>query len=195
MADKETIKENIVEYIRRNGKKKFIDIFKWLSIKYTISQGTVSNYLDELVSENRLRTWYDKSRFYDLPVDSDEVKENLLSNIENAWLFKKPMTSDDAQSFLINNGVDADDALEIIMSLHDHNKIRLIRKRGKTILAPPPFPLSLKVFLILATSTSLISLFLGIYLDFDISLFFPFVIFILFIACFVWYCQERNLFR
>ena len=47
MADKETIKENIVEYIRRNGKKKFIDIFKWLSIKYTISQGTVSNYLDE----------------------------------------------------------------------------------------------------------------------------------------------------
>jgi len=195
MADKELVKDNIVKYIERNGKKKFIDIFKWLSIKYAISQGTVSNYLDELVNENKLRTWYDKSRFYDLPVDNEEVKEKLVSCIENAWLFKKPMTSDDAQSFLIDNGTDADDALKIIMSLHDHNKIRLIRKGGKTILAPPPFPLSLKVFFILATSASLISLFIGIYLDFDISLFFPFTIFILFVTCFVWYCQEKNLLR
>lgn len=195
MVDKETIKNHIVKHIEQSGKQKFIDIAKWLNLTYNVSQGTSQNYLKELVDAGRLRTWYAKSRFYDLPLDKEKIIPVLIAVVEKSYLFKKPMTTDNAKAFLNDYGLNAEESSELILSLQHAGVIRTVKKNGTVYLAPEKLPLSLKVFLVMAGVISFLTIYFGVILGSDIQLMLPVSIVVLIVVCFIWYCQEKKILR
>jgi len=163
---------------------------------HDISQTTATNYLEELVEEERLRTWYDKARYYDLPIDNEEIIPVLTGIIEKNYLFKTPMTIGVIKQFLEENyGLQNSEATELIMSLVNDGIIRNYKQEGVVYFAPQRLPLSIKIFLLMLGITSLISILLGYITGQEqgTHLVLPISLSILSITCAVWYCQEKKI--
>lgn len=93
--DKTEVQKEIYEFVEEeilNGKNKvqLQEILDKFCDKYKMSAPTITRYLDEMIAKKspfRLRTWYDKKRYYSIPTVALSFQIYVISTILFPFLF------------------------------------------------------------------------------------------------------------
>ena len=152
------IKERIIAYVEKKGKARFMDIvnhIQLISHPKKPSKSAIEKYLNELVEEGRLISWYDKKRYFAIPKD---VAGIILDEVMIKSIKGKGATFDDIKARLEKENIPWDYGQKVLLNMVSSGKI-LNTQRGNVIYYhPPKISVSIKVSSVLTVFISLILL-------------------------------------
>ncbi len=193
---KEKIKNKIVLHVEKNSQLKLTDIQRWAEINFDVSESTTKNYLEELVKEERLRTWYDNNRFYTLPVKTERIRNIIKHKIKRDYLLDEPPTAEEIEKTLEEKNIYGEDILGILVSMRHDGEIRTVRNEdGNIRYTPAKWPTSVKWLAVALSVISIVTITGGITDKIDIGTMFPASILTLGATTLVWYLKEKNILR
>lgn len=163
---KDVAQERMVEYIKKYGPTRKENLIRhFTGAPYSLGRGTVDKWLNIIVDEELVRTWYTHGRWYDDLLDDDKILTEIEIFIQKKYLGGIKVTDEFVcNTFIEHYGESNETWLRYLSILEQQNRARSWGN-GIKQYGPPKFPLSIKF----GIAASGIVMMLGMLLDMFMS--------------------------
>lgn len=166
LVRKDVVQERMVAYIKEKGLTRKEDLIRhFTSAPYSLARGTVDKWLNVIVDEELVRTWYNRGRWYDDLLDDDKILGEMEILIQKLYLRGIQVTDEViCDAFNERHGGNSETWLKYLFMLEEQNRARSWID-GIKCYGPPKIPLSIKF----GVAASGIVMTLGMLLDMFMS--------------------------